>query len=410
MPNKKALIVFVVAAVVFGLLAMPSPASAASSEQVLYSFCSLSGCGDGEQPTAGMIFDKLGNLYGTTTKGGFYGHGTVFELIPNNGTWTEKLLHSFNANGKDGYFPSSALIFDAAGNLYGTTVHGGSSSNCYDGCGTVFELTPGTGGKWTEKILHEFNGTDGDLPDSSLILDAAGNLYGTTFGGGAPGYGLVFQLTLSNGKWTQKVLHEFNGKGGSVPDAGLVLDAAGNLYGTTSAGGAGNYGLVFQLAPSNGKWTENVLHEFNGTSGSVPRAGVVLDGSGNLYGTTDFGGTQISGTVFQLIPNNGKWTAKVLHNFGSASDGSFPSADLVRDQSANLYGTTASGGTYVSGTLFELIPNNGQWTENVLHSFGSGNDGSFPSSRVILDSAGNLYGTTDSGGAHGGGAVFEVTP
>jgi len=410
MPNNKALIVFVVAAVAIGSVAMPSPASAASSEQVLYSFCSTSGCGDGDQPTAGMIFDKLGNLYGTTTKGGFYGHGTVFELIPNNGTWTEKVLHSFNANGKDGYFPASVLIFDAAGNLYGTTVHGGSSTTCYDGCGTVFELTPGTNGKWTEKILHEFNGTDGDLPDSSLILDAAGNLYGTTFAGGATNYGLVFELTLSNGKWTQKVLHEFNGKGGSVPDAGLVLDAAGNLYGTTSAGGASNYGLVFQLALSNGKWTEQVLHEFNGTSGSVPRAGVILDGKGNLYGTTASGGTHISGIVFQLIPKNGTWTAKVLHNFGSGSDGSFPSADLVRDQSANLYGTTASGGTYVSGTLFELIPNNGQWTETVLHSFGNGNDGSFPSSRVILDSAGNLYGTTESGGAHGGGAVFEVTP
>src|SRR5580692_4105775 len=357
MPNNKAIIVLAVAAVLFGSLALPSPASAASSEQVLYSFCSTSGCGDGEQPTAGMIFDKLGNLYGTTTKGGFYGQGTVFELIPNNGTWTEKVLHSFNANGKDGYFPAAALIFDAAGNLYGTTVHGGSSSNCYDGCGTVFELTPGANGKWTEKILHEFKGADGDLPDSSLILDAAGNLYGTTFGGGATDYGLVFELTLSNGKWT-----------------------------------------------------ENVPHEFNGTSGSVPRAGVILDGSGNLYGTTDSGGTHISGTVFQLIPNNGKWTAKVLHNFGSGSDGSFPSADLVRDHAANLYGTTASGGTYVSGTLFELIPNNGQWTESVLHSFGNGTDGAFPSSRVILDSAGNLYGTTESGGAHGGGAVFEVTP
>lgn len=153
-----------------------------------------------------------------------------------------------------------------------------------------------------------------------------------------------------------------------------------------------------------------MLHEFNDKLGSVPRAGVILDGNGNLYGTTASGGTHVSGTVFQLVSNNGKWTAKVLHNFGSGSDGSFPSADLIRDQSANLYGTTASGGAYVSGTLFELIPNNGQWTENVLHSFGSGNDGAFPSSRVILDSAGNLYGTTDSGGAHSGGAVFEVTP
>lgn len=224
MPNNKALIVFVVAAVVFGSLAMPSPASAASSEQVLYSFCSTSGCGDGEQPTAGMIFDKLGNLYGTTTKGGFYGHGTVFELISNNGTWRERVLHSFNANGKDGYFPAAALIFDPAGNLYGTTVHGGSSTNCYDGCGTVFELTPGTNDKWTEKILHEFKGTDGVLPDSSLILDAAGNLYGTTFAGGVTNYGLVFQLTLSNGKvdaeGTARIQRQRRICAGRRPDSG----------------------------------------------------------------------------------------------------------------------------------------------------------------------------------------------
>jgi uncharacterized repeat protein (TIGR03803 family) len=176
-----------------------------------------------------------------------------------------------------------------------------------------------------------------------------------------------------------------------VPDAGLILGHNRKLVWHDFRRRRNQLRLgfpVFQLALNNGTWMENVLHEFNGKYGSVPGAGVILAGKGNLYGTTVSGGTYISGTVFQLIPNNNKWTAKVLHNIGNGTDGSFSSADLVRDQAANLYSTTASGGTYVSGTLFQLIPNNGQWTGNILQSFGNGNDGAFPSSRLIRDTAG----------------------
>jgi uncharacterized repeat protein (TIGR03803 family) len=410
MLNNKTLILFVVTSVAF--LATASPALGASSEQVLYSFCSVSGCPDGQLSLAGMIFDKAGNLYGTTYGGGTFGYGAVFELIPNQGSWTEKVLHSFNANGKDGYFPRAALILDAAGNLYGTTLHGGFSTTCFDGCGTVFELTPGTNGKWTEKLLHEFSSKEGYWPIANLILDAAGNLYGTTSAGGGRNYGIVFELTLSGGKWTEKLLHEFSGKDGSVPNAGLILDTTGNLYGTTSEGGVSNYGIVFELTPgANGKWTESVLHEFNGKFGSAPGSGLILDKAGNLYGTTQLGGAYNEGTVFQLVPVSGKWTENVLHSFNpNGTDGYFPRANLILDAAANLYGTTVVGGTYGRGIVFELIPNNGTWTETVLHSFGNGSDGAVPLGGLNLDKAGNLYGTTENGGTPGDGTVFEVTP
>jgi len=204
-------------------------------------------------------------------------------------------------NGKDGIVPYfGALIFDGAGNLYGTTVYGGT-----DNIGTVFQLTPGSNGKWTEKVLHSFNGKDGGIPYAGLVFDAAGNLYGTTFGN------TVFQLApRANGKWTEKVLHIFNGKRGAGPGAGsLIFDAAGNLYGTTEVGGAytricGNgCGTAFELSPgANGTWNEKILYRFNRTNGYYPIAGVIMDAAGNLYGTTSSGGAHGQGTVFEITP------------------------------------------------------------------------------------------------------------
>ena len=249
--------------------------TAASQEQVLYSF-NDNGT-DGLNPVAGVISDGAGNLYGTTGYGGAYGFGAVFELTPGSGgTWTEIVLHSFN--NKDGDNPYSGLIFDTSGNLYGTTVWGGA----YGG-GTVFELTPGSGGTWTETVLHSFkdSGKDGNSPYASLIFDASGDLYGTTSEGGTyVSGGTVFQLTPgTNGKWTEKVLHSFvdNGRDGLNPNAGLIFDTAGNLYGTTYNGGsAAGRGTVFRLTPGNkGKWTEKVLHSFNGKDGSYPAAGLI---------------------------------------------------------------------------------------------------------------------------------------
>ena len=443
MQTKRRLILFVIAFIVaFGFLTIADPLFAASKEKVLYSFNS-NGKG-GYRPDGSLIFDGAGNLYGTAPIGGLgcSGCGTVFELTRGaNGKWKEEVLHSFNDNGTDGYSPVASLTFDAAGNLYGTTLNGGS--NCLQsnyGCGTVFELMPGPGGIWTEKVLYDFCGTgygdctDGSVPEAALIFDATGNLYGTTAAGGEYSpyclyqCGTVFKLAPgTDGTWIETVLYSFKGgTDGYSPQAGLVFDAAGNLYGTTSGGGGtgcSGYGCgtVFQLTPgTNGNWTETVLHSFqdNGKDGVFPYANLIFGGAGNLYGTTASGGSGAhhDGTAFQLTPGgNGTWTEKVLHTFSGldpGKDGGMPRAGLVLDAAGSMYGTTWEGGTSGYGTVFQLTPGtNGQWKEKVLHSFPYNNqDGNSPLAGVILDSVGNLYGTTEWGGAHSSGTVFEVTP
>jgi uncharacterized repeat protein (TIGR03803 family) len=249
-----------------------------------------------------LIFDGSGNLYGTTAAGGTFGEGTVFELSPNGGGgWTETVLYSFQNDASDGTSPSVSLVFDTAGNLYGTTSAGGSSSAC--GCGTVFQLTPVTGGGWTEKIIHSFFETDGYLPQAGLIIDKAGNLYGTTFFGGTYGYGTAFELSPEvGGNWNLTTLQNFNisGDGGAYLYGGVILDAKGNLYGTTFRGGASDEGTVFELSPAGfGAWKEKVLYSFS-NSGYQPDAGVIADASGNLYGTTYGGGSGSGGTVFAV--------------------------------------------------------------------------------------------------------------
>src|ERR1019366_3249147 len=257
-------------------------------------------------------------------------------------TWVaaqETVLHNFNFNGTDGLSPWAGLIFDAAGNLYGTTHQGGTY-----GAGTVFELMPVAGGTWTEQVLHSFsNGADGGDPQAGLIVDTAGNLYGTTVTGGTYTYGTVFELTpAAGGTWTETVLHNFNSDGtdGTYPSAGLIFDAAGNLYGTTQDGGTSNSGTVFELSPDgSGGWTEGVLHSFGvGTDGVHPSQGLVFDAAGNLYGTTFYGGTYAYGTAFELTPaGGGTWTEKILHNFNSdGTDGYHPHAGLIPDAVGNL--------------------------------------------------------------------------
>src|SRR5664280_881041 len=263
----------------------------------------------------------------------------------------EKVLHSFNSNDTDGTNPQAGLIFDAAGNLYGTTKNGGGPNDA----GTVFELTPGAGGTWTEKVLWSFGtGTDGSDPFGALIFDAAGNLYGTTSLGGTSHSGIAFELTpAGGGTWTEKVLHTFgSGTDGVNPQAGLTFDGAGNLYGTTNGGGTYNHGTVFELMPAGGgNWTESVAHSFgNGTDGAAPAAGLLLDGAGHLYGTTYLGGSYGGGTVFRLNAQE----LVLLYSF-SGTDGANPAAGLVLDGGGNLYGTTYSGGDFASyGTVFEI--------------------------------------------------------
>ncbi len=314
-----------------------------------------------------------------------YGCGTIFELTPRaNGKWTEKVLHSFNENGKDGYFPYASLTLDSTGSLYGTTQMGGAHGTACSGygCGTVFQLAPGVTGKWTEKVLHSFNnnGQDGYYTQASLVFDPAGNLYGTTVGGGdhlnsCGGCGTVFQLTPSaNGKWTETVLYDFTGgQDGESPVAGLVFDATGNLYGTSG------FGVVFRLSRGEGgKWAETTLYSL----GAYTYPSLVFDAVGNLYGTTLRNGVHAKGTVFQLTAGeNGTWTENALYSFCSSqscTDGAWPFAGVIFDSSGNLYGTTFYGGADVSGcdglgcgTVFQLSPGeNGTWTETVLHSFG----------------------------------------
>jgi uncharacterized repeat protein (TIGR03803 family) len=288
----------------------------------------------------------------------------VFELTPNvSGSWTEKILHSFNNDGKDGINPSAGLIFDCSGNLYGTTSLGGAFGTTYTG-GTVFEFSPQAGVGWTEKILHSFNfnGKDGYSPTANLIFDAFGNLYGTTNLGGSHNDGTVFQLTPSgSGQWAEVPLHDFGRVGdGQFPYVGLISDRMGNLYGTTSHGGAYGEGTAFELTrKGGGVWNEKILHSFHNdaTDGSRPYASLMLDAAGNVYGTTVSGGTYGYGTVFELIPSaSGGWSERVLHDFNFGTDGYSPDAGLILDNAGNLYGTTPYGGTYNSGTVFEIRP------------------------------------------------------
>jgi uncharacterized repeat protein (TIGR03803 family) len=437
MPRTKSQTLVLIPVLAFAFLTSAVPAFAAGEEKVLHEFKGT----DGAQPGASLVFDAAGNLYGTTTYGGSYtagcggfGCGTVFELVRGaDGKWTETVLHSFTG-GRDGSLPFNSLVFDAAGNLYGTTSDGGAiGSGCADyggyGCGTVFQLIPGANGLWTEKVLHSFGaGEDGGNP-TGVILDAAGHLYGTTIAGGAHGgAGTVFRLEPEiDGQWLETVLHSFSYEGdrGYNPWAGVAFDAAGNLYGTTSGGGTNHghcisdgCGTVFQLTPgTDGKWTQKVLHNFGyGNDGFLPYASLSIDAAGNLYGTTCFGGAHESGTVFRLARGpNGEWTEKVLHSFGYGKDGGNVVGNLIIDAAGNLYGATPGGGVDGYGIVYRLAPgSDDHWTETLLHSFHDNDrDGIYPDAGVVFDAGGNLYGTTLAGGPqgyYGYGTVFEIMP
>jgi hypothetical protein len=429
MMQKRVILLIALPAIYATVLVLTVSYANAQQEKTLHNF--NNNHRDGYGPNGGLIMDAAGNLYGTTTYGGTgscpaeYAPscGVVFELSPNSaGGWTEKILHNFNfAIARDGWSPDGPLAMDATGNLYGTTAVGGTGS-CVVGCGTVFELSPTGTGAWVEKILYSFrnNGDDGLGPAFGVALDAAGNLYGVTLGGGIYTWGTAFELspTLS-GAWQQKILY-FAGSESS-PTGGFGLDSLGNMYCTSLHGGAYFVGSVFKLTPNPpGLWTETTLYSFGGFPGDgyIAWGRPVFDSAGNLYGATSLGGANLGGGLgdgiaYELTPSSeGSWTETILHSFGdSPTDAVGTASGLVIDATGNLYGASFSGGALDLGTVFELTQQSpADWTETQLHSFGQGSDGSGPEGPLIFDASGNMYAITGSGGAYGYGTVFEITP
>jgi len=355
-------------------------------ETVLYSF---TGFNDGGQPQAGVTRDLAGNLYGTTINGGAWGYGTVYKL---NASGEETVLYSF-PEGTNGAYPYTGVVRDSAGNLYGTAATGGQF-----GYGLVYQVSP----DGRETVLHSFSGgTDGMEPDSGLLRDSAGDLYGVTFAGGA-GFGTVYKIDASG---QETVLYSFTGGAdGRAPWGGLVEDPAGNLYGATAVGGGAGYGVVFQL---NSSGRETVLYSFPWSDGFEPYAGVIRDSAGNLFGTTLTGGASGAGAVYKITAAG---TETILYSFSGGVDGGSPLGGLVLDAAGYLFGTTYEGGTGSAGVVFSV---NATGRETVLHSFtGSyawGPDGYGPQGSLARNAAGNLYGTTYYGGSNGYGTVYEVS-
>ncbi|HEY3637906.1 MAG TPA: choice-of-anchor tandem repeat GloVer-containing protein [Rhizomicrobium sp.] len=390
------------------------------ADTVLYSFAG--GPSDGSFPVAGLFEDASGNFYGTTEYGGTNDLGAVVKLATGG---SESVLYSFAGGASDGAYPSSSLIADSSGNLYGTTIEGGLGNCSEDGCGTVFEISP----SGTESVIYAFSGiADGAGPQAGLIQDQAGNLYGTTYAGGgssvgtancAGGCGTVFELSPSNGSWIETVLYSFSGvKDGAGPYSGLVMDGGGNLYGTTTLGGGsincpGGCGAVYELSPvGNGTWKEKVIWSFKGGGGgNTPSSTLYMDSAGNLYGTTPEGGSVKCGggcgLMFKLSPTKtGGWTEVRFRAFAAGKKGAFPLGNLIADSKGNIYGTAEGAGLYNCGVVYQMSSSG---TETALHSFtGAAADGCEPLGGLLSDTSGQLYGMTADGGATSNGVIFKL--
>jgi uncharacterized repeat protein (TIGR03803 family) len=396
------------------VLGLATFTASAQSYSVVYNF---TGGQDGALPKAGVTLDQAGNLYGTTAAGASFsgncnilgGCGTVFELKHSISGWLFNPLYTFQFS--DGASPWSRVVFGPDGLLYGTTAYGGNSNHCRFGCGLVFSLRPpATVCKsalcpWTQGPVYKFTGgIDGYYPGfGDVAFDQSGNLYDTN---PADVGGVVFELSPSGNGWSFSALYYFQYPQApyySSPAAGVIIDPAGNLYGAAQSGGAYNGGAAYELTPSSPTWTFTDLHDNMGGSDG----GLMRDSAGNLYGTTLTGGDNGGGTVYELSPSNGGWTFTTLYNF-SGNGGSF--AVLIMDAAGNLYGTTIGDGAYGQGNVFKLTPSNGSWIYTSLHDFTGGSDGSQPYGQVTLDANGNLYGTASIGGPDNKGVVWEITP
>ncbi len=384
-------------------LAVFTAAAQAQTINVLHSF---SGQGDGSMPAAGVTLDRAGNLYGTTNGG----PSTVYKMSHAGSGWILNTLYTFN-HPNDPTQVVAGVVFGPDGLLYGTSYEGGQFN-----LGAVFSLQPpATACKsvscpWTLTILHNFDGSDGTHPGyGNLVFDAAGNIYGTTYAGGAHVRGTVFKLARSNG-WAESVLYSFTGGGdGGSPYSGVAFDSTGNLYGTTNVGGSAGFGTVYKLSPSAGGWTETTLYSFTGgDDGANPFGGVAIDAQGNLYGTAGRGGADGVGTAWELSPSSGGWAFTLVHSFvGGTNPG--PLATPTLDAAGNIYGTSETNGKGF-GLAFELTPSGGGWNYTAYDFDGS--NGNEPGSSVALDASGNLYGTAPIGGTTGCdcGVVWEITP
>jgi len=353
-----------------------------------------------------LPFLALAILYGLTMTATQLGHAQTFSV-----------LHTFSG-GADGYQPYSGVTIDRGGHLYGTTSE-------YTG-GTIYEMKEADG-SWVLTTLLNFDGTDGLIPFGKVVFGVSGSLFGTTLEGGTSfncefGCGAVYNLLPSGSvcktvscPWSATAIASFTdaANGGSPNFVDPIFDQAGNLYGTTAVGGMTGVGVVFEMTHTSGGWTEKVIHSFSGPDGSYPYSGLIFDRAGNLYGTTGYGGQFNKGTVYRLSPSGGFWTLTTLYSFQGTTDGQQPTSALIMDQAGNLYGSTVVGGSGGGGTVFELSPSDGGWAFSLVYSLvGRETQNFYPGvfNPLAMDAAGNLYGAAVLDGAHGDGSVFKLTP
>ena len=396
--RRATVVPFVLTAIFLFLVTVSQPAQS-QTYKVIHNFTNKGK--DGATPFGGPTLDYKGNLYGTTYTGGIYGSGSVYRLSPSFFSWKYTSLYSFKA-GLDGVGPGfGSLALSPDGNLFGTTEGGGYF-------GTDFEISASQGG---EVQIHSFGvGKDGGQPIGGVVLDKAGNLYGATSEVGAYGFGTVFVEKLSGGTWTEKTIYNFTGgDDGENPPATVTLDGHGNIFGTSSLGGANGDGTVYELSPIASGWKLTVVYTFQGLGdGQNPVGGVVVDKAGNLYGTTFDGGENGGGTVYELSPSDTGWTFTTLYSFTGGYGGPYNKLALVN---GNLYGATEAEGANGFGSVFMLSPAaNGGWTFTDLHDFAGGSDGAQPYGGLAVDIDGYIFGTTDEGGSDNQGLVFEIIP